>query len=216
MKFVNAKEGVRKIHTGEMLELLTTILMIVAGSRTSVSDMFQKAGNNDGYDTVMWIASACLIISLFCTAIGSVFKVLGIVKASKDEGSFIAAIIFTLLNLALEIGGNVLNQNELLKDIISPLKGLLNVLTMYCIVRGIIIMSEKSNNISLHGEGRKSMSLILWTELLSIVLQVLGRFISTKSEMFAIPVIVGIVTMILALVSYIVYLKLLKKAANEL
>ena len=216
MKFTNAKKGIKKIHTGEMLELLTTILMIVASGRTSFSEMFQKSGNTNGYNTVMLIASICLIVSLICTGIGSIFKIFGILDASKDEGSFIAAIIFTLLNLALEIGGNVLKQNELLKDIISPLKSLLNVLTMFCIVRGIIIMAEKSNNMSLHGQGRKSMSLILWTELLSIVLQILGRFISSKSEMFVIPAVVGIVTMILALISYFVYLKLLKKAANEL
>ena len=216
MSFKNAKDGIKKIRTGELLSLLTIVTAFVMTVASGLAESMKQSGKNEYYDTVMLIARIALFGELIISALSSILKILGIVQASKDSKKFSSALVFAGLSLAISVVSTFFTKSKTVSDRISPVTGLLNVFTTYFVVTGIQELAEKIKDSALQKECEKSLFYILRAEIGSIVVQILGILFKNNSAVTAISAVAGIVTLVLSLISYLVYLGLLKKAAKAL
>ncbi|MBQ3384755.1 MAG: hypothetical protein IJG59_06035 [Erysipelotrichaceae bacterium] len=216
MTFKNVKAGLKQLRAGELLILLTIVTGLVFSVAGTYAQQMEKAGNTEAYNTAMTVAAIGLITTMVITALGNIFKVLGILKASKDGGKFSTALAFAALNVALSLAGTFFTKNNLVSDGIRTATSILDVFTTYFVVNGILEVSEKISNTELKNQCEKSIFWILRAEICSAIVQVIGIFMKKNPNLTAIASVVAIAALVMSLISYIVYLKLLKKAAKAL
>ena len=87
---------------------------------------------------------------------------------------------------------------------------------MIFVVTGIINLAKKVENEEAQKAGTKSLTYIILVEVLVLAVNIITKFITEKSELFWIPAAIAVVSLILSLISYFVYLKALKKGSQML
>ena len=216
MSFENARKGLKQVYRGELLELLAAIAGGALSFAGNMAEGVKNAGDTGKYDLFIKVAAIRLVIGMVLTALASLLKVLGISKASSDNKSFGHALIFILINLIVSLGSSLLNKWGISEDTMSLVKGICNTFTMVFVVDGIISLARKVGNETVEKTGKRAVWYILAVEVCAAAVNILAHFITKNSELFWIPAVIGIVTMILYVISYIVYLKTLRKGANML
>lgn len=216
MTLKNAKAGLKTLRTGELLILLTVLTSLVLSISGTVAEELQKAGQTDAYNTAMAVSAISLVVTMAITALGNILKVLGVLKASKDGGKFSTALIFAALNVALSIAGTFFFKSGKAADGIRSATGIVNVFTTYFVVAGIQDVADKIGNAELKKKCEKSMFLILRAEVCSVVAQAISMFMKNNPAMNTVAGVIGVVALVISLVSYLIYLGLLKKAVNAL
>ena len=215
MSFKNAKNGIKKIRAGELLGLLTIVTTFVLTITGGIAENMKEAGNAR-YETVVTVARIALFAELFISALSSILKILGIVQASKDSGKFSSALIFAALSLAISVVSGFFTKSKAVSEGIGPITSLLNVFTTYFIVMGIQELAEKTKDSVLQKECEKSLFYVLRAEIASVIVQVISILFKNSAAVTTISAVAGIASLVLSLISYFVYLGLLKKAAKAL
>ena len=211
MKFENVKKGLKQVFTGEIMELLSTLAMTVM---TFFGEMGGEAAS--AKDTIMAIASIGLIAGMVFSALSTYFRVLGVANAKKDESNFTGAFVTVLLSLALTLLNSPLKKMGLSAELLNALKTGFNTLTMVFIVNSIIKVAGAIGNDKVEKSARKSLTFIVLGELCVLVVNFLSNFIKSDSELFWIPACIACVSMVLSVVSYFMYLKVVNQGSKML
>ena len=223
MKFPNAANGVKKIFTAEILSLIAAVLVIVAAIMA-----FSTVGAAKGYEATNSNAAAAgalasgfgLIIfsigSLVLSLIAFILNIVGVAKASRDESTFkialyalIAGVVFACLSSAFE------NLSGPLSGAMSALETVAELIVTLYVIQGIRMLASRLNNREVDNQGRKIYMIILAVLMLRLVANILvaifgGRFTTSLALIFY------IVSIVLSVVQYIMYLVFLAKAKKML
>ena len=213
MNFENAKKGLKQLYFGEIFELLSAIAMGVMGFAGNMAQGLKEGAN---YDKAMSVAAIMLVAAMILTAVASLLKVLGIFKSSQDHKSFGSALIFVLINLIISLMSSVLKKWGVSEDTMNLVKGICNTFTMLFVLQGIIALAGKISNAEVEKTGKRAIWYVLAVEVCARAVSILSRFITSKSDLFWIPAVISVVTMILYIISYLVYLKSIRKGAKML
>ena len=223
MMFPNAAKGVKKIFTAEILSLIAAFLIIVAAVMA-----LSTFGSIKGFEATQSTAAAAgafasgigmaifSIGSLVLAIIAFIFNILGVVQASRDESTFkialyalIAGVVFTCLGSIFE------NMSGPLSGAMSALATVAELIVTLYVIQGIRLLASRLNNREVDNQGQKIYMIILIVLILRLIASILvaifgGRFTTTLALSFY------MVSIVLSLVQYIMYLIFLAKAKKML
>ena len=223
MKFPHAANGVKKIFTAEILSLIAAALIIVAAVMA-----FSVVGSVEGYEATKsnaaaagaLVSSAGLLIfgigSLVLSLISFILNIVGVARASRDESAFkialyalIAGLVFTGLSSAFE------NLSGPLSGAMSALATVTELIVTLYVVQGIRLLASRLNNREVDNKGQKLYMIIFVVLIIRLIANILvaifgGRFTTILA------LCIFMVSTVLSLVQYIMYLIFLAKAKKML
>ena len=156
--------------------------------------------------------------------IGFIFLLIGANKASKDEDSqgdhnFQYAFITMIFSVVLSIVGAALSTAApSFAKAMTSVSSVGEIISTYFILYGISSFAKKIGNTELAEKSYKMVWAILFLHIFGLVMESIPNFISAGTISGTILIILAILGLVLAVVSYILYLKILvdaKKAFAE-
>ncbi len=209
MKFPNALKGLKKIYTSEILTLLAGVL----------SGVLTYLGEGIGANTEaskMAILAALLIGFSIITIIAYILNFVGTAQAGKDESSFKSALLWILIGIVLTVAATVLGESHSLYRYLSNGTRLADILTTVYIIQGVICLANRVGNEEQAQRGKRVQNMIVIIYALSFVLQIANDFLNVEKIPAAILAACGFGAMILLIIAYITFLKLLSRAKKML
>lgn len=217
--FVNAKDGVSKIFTAAIIELICAVVAAIA---LCVSGLQLPAG-------IMLTVSILALATLVLVIVAFILNLVGLSKAGKDSNSINNAFTFAICGIVIAIVCAILNAippigQSQAGQIIYMCASIFTSFVQIIIV--VYVCQGCSNLLSIRGEDKLAQS-GLTTGTVFAVAYALGAILQLMSSMFVLEhdeidvtgvliTIFAIVYLILCIVAYIKYLVFLGKAKNKL
>ena len=220
MTFPNGFHGIKKIFTSEILDLIASVCMIVCAVLTIVFLASADADAAGGAIAGGLGAVAFLLAALVLSIIAYIFKLIGIKRAGRDEERFNTAFIFAIFALILTIVSSVIasitGTNSIWDDLIKTIATLFELLVTLYIVNGIQAFGERLGHEELVQKGRTYFIIFLILYILRMIASVIPVFFGANETTASISGTMLLVSAILSLICYILYLALLGKAKKVL
>lgn len=215
MKAENAKLGIGKIYRAEILTIIATIISIAG---IVVMIVFGKVVSSKG-DTVNntdVISLIVILVSLVLAIIAFVLNLRGIFLASKDEPAFKDALVAVILGLLTSILAGVFSKNRpSLSNAFESANNIAELFTAYYIIRGCINLAQQKKDEKIVKSGNTAMTLVFIVWIAAAILKIVPTFIPADSRT-AVEGILSIASLVLAIIAYIIYLKVLRKTSDIL
>ena len=218
MSYENARNGIGKVFTSQILAIIAAVCTLIAGimaalliGSVSAESVGGAAASGIGA-TVFSIGSYVLILIAF------ILELVGLNKAGKDseqlKKAFTITIVSIVVELVIAIVTNLTGEVAWINQIGDIVATILTLLVTYNVLYGCAGLKPE-----LSDKANKVWKMYMIVMILSIVLAVLGAIlsivgVSTASAVIAIVLI--IVDFIFDIVSYFMYLGFLKTAKDTL
>ena len=215
MKFQNAFEGVKKIFAAEILSLIGSVCatvmlaLLVGASIAAANSPATGAAASLGGMAVLVVAVTVLAIIAF------IFKLIGVIKASKDEPSFKVVLYLIIAGIVVSVVSGIFSGNATVKGIASILNDLVNLgITVY-IIQGIKNLAAKLGDENMVKKGDTIFKYILAIYILVIIAQIVSLILQNTTGLIIVLVII-VISGILNVIQYFLYLGYLSKAKKML
>ena len=215
MKAENAKSGIGKIYRAQILTIIVTIISI-AGAVAMIGFGKAIASNGDTINNTDVVSLIVLLVSLVLAIIAFFLNIRGISLASKDEPAFRDAMVMLIMGLLTAIlSGVFANIKPSLSSGFETANNIAELFTTYFIIRGCINLAQQKNEEKIVKSGKSAMAMIFVVWILAISLQAILTFIPANSKE-TVAGILSIASLVLAVIAYIIYLKVLRKTSDIL
>ena len=212
--FSNAYEGVKKIHKAEILALIASILILI-GSILGATGL--QAGEDTASGNGLLVGGGLIVIvAALLMIVASIMNIIGVNRASKDEPAFKNALIALLVGIVANIVVSAFSGNPTVSSIGKTINNLTEVLASYFICTGVISLADRLGNSAVSASGKKVRSILMGIWVASAVLNALAILFGTNETMQTILGITAIVSGIISIVAYFLYIGLLGKAKKML
>ena len=225
MKLTNAYEGVKKLFTSEILNLISQLCLFLAGigavitlaSLTIEEDTveIQSAAAGGGIMMVIFLFAAGVL-----TIIAVILKLLGMRTAGADEKDFSDGFILAVFALILTLVSSALSSinggNNVFDDIATALASLLQIGAMMYVTRGIVKLAYRMNNQKVANMGNRIFILYSVILFVGIILRVVSAFFYGPSVITTAAAVILLLSGIVSAVAYILYVVFLGKAKKML
>ena len=215
MRFPNAAKGVKKLFTAEILQLIAEVVAIVAIAMLIITLAAEKVQSQGG----VIIAGTGTVILFGATAvltlIAGIMSLVGVIQSAKDEGAFKVALIAIIISLAAAVVAGVFSSNGVIQSICQVIQNVMSLAVTLFVINGITNLAEKLNNTEVWSRGRSLLKVIICILAFSLIASFIslifgGAFVSTAAAILA------LISAILNVVCYILYLILLNKGKKML
>ncbi len=205
MEYSNARKGIKKIFTYEVIEIVIALLAILIAVLGVVSFDGNKAlaGEKEavGAGLVIIIAGIAIVV---LTIIGIIILIKGLKLAAMDErehfkNAFYASLIVLVGSILIGLSSVVEFIGDYSKYINAAVSGT-TIFMFLSIVYGIKTIAEKIGRLDIAG---LSIPIIVITIIVTCIAAI-GRFVDND--------VMKVASEILTLISYVVYLVYLSKA----
>ncbi len=205
MEYSNARKGIKKIYTYEVIEIVIALLAILIAVLGVVSFDGNKALAGDkeavGAGLVIIIAGIAIVV---LTIIGIIILIKGLKLAAMDErehfkNAFYASLIVLVGSILIGLSSVVEFIGDYSKYINAAVSGT-TIFMFLSIVYGIKTIAEKIGRLDIAG---LSIPIIAITIIVTCIAAI-GRFVDND--------VMKVASEILTLISYVVYLVYLSKA----
>ena len=219
MTYPNAFSGVKKLHTAQILSLISVICGVVVAILLllSGSAILGFADLEDGaafgiLALVVGLAAAVLSV------IAYIMQIIGLKQAGKDDRSFYTAFVFAIIALILTVAAaifSVLNvANGFGDDIANIFTKVSAVVIAAFVINGVRNTAEALGQDDM-AQKAKSVAILQAVFLcLSIVANIVALFTGNAAEIIA--TILALISAVLMIIFTIVYLIFLGKAKRML
>lgn len=163
-----------------------------------------------GTGTVILLAVAAVL-----ALIGGIMALIGIINASKDEGSFKVALVAIIISLCAAIVGGIFSQNSTIQSICQIVQNLMSIFVTVFVIQGVSNLAEKVGNDNVAAQGKTLLTIIVAIYALSLIANIIvlifgGMFVSVTAG------VIAVIALVLNVIGYIVYLSLLSKGKKML
>ena len=215
MKFQNAFEGVKKIFAAEILSLIGSVCATVMLA-LSVGALISAANSSATGAAASLGGMAVLVVAVTVLAIiAFIFKLIGVIKASKDEPSFKVVLYLIIAGIVVSVVSGIFSGNATVKGIASILNDLVNLgITVY-IIQGIKNLAAKLGDENMVKKGDTIFKYILAIYILVIIAQIVSLILQNTTGLIIVLVII-VISGILNVIQYFLYLGYLSKAKKML
>ena len=205
----NAKKGIGRIYNAEILSILAAIIAIVA---TVLLTLFGKAVASEGksFNITDVISVISMIIGLVLAIVSFFLSLTGIRIASDDEQSFSSALVALILQVVFSVLKAIFGSKSI-AGALGTAENIAEILVTYFVIQGCINLAKKLKNQEVEALGNNTLKLIIIVWLASILLDIISSFVGSGNVGSVIGAILGIAALVCTLISYILYLKLLRK-----
>ncbi|MBQ9414130.1 MAG: hypothetical protein IJU16_03280 [Clostridia bacterium] len=215
MKFPNAAKGIKKIYNAEILNLIAILLtglvliltVVLAGSVSAESEV----GAGLSGVGVLVCAAAVGVLAI----ISLILMIIGTIQAAKDESSFRMIIFLTILNMIIACLAACFSGNQFINSLSTSFNAVVSLISSVLVVIGVSNLARGVHNGELEAKCASILKIIICIGLLSLVARFFAVFMLNAVAM-AFVIALVVVSMILSVVQYILYLSMLKKAKNVL
>ena len=222
MKFPNAAKGVKKIFTAEVLNLIGTIVMVIAAIVATIGGAIAAgAQTEEGWALALggggMVALILIAVSMILATIAYIMNLVGVINASKDETNFKSALIFLIVGIVTTILVAVFRNNPVVYSMLLSLGNLMNVFVNIFVIAGGVKLADRMNRGDVSTKGTNVLKLIIVVAILSLIASLISSFMGgmVASVMAAVLFIVGLVLNIIKYFMYLSFLSQLKKALAE-
>ena len=205
MTFPHAAKGINKIFTAEILALIAFVFSGIATVGAVITaNILANDSNAD-------IAAAAIVLAI----VSVIIKFIGIFNASRDERAFKSVIYLTLINLGVAILAACFSGIPFFNNLSNIVTDLVEFIVSLLIILGIGKLALQLNNPEIIQKCGTLFRLILWIGLLSLFMSFFSIFLPSQAA-YVIILILRILSIVLSVVQYILYLSLLVKAKKML
>ncbi|MBP3758225.1 MAG: hypothetical protein J6I83_00090 [Firmicutes bacterium] len=215
--FPNAYNGVKKIYLAEILGLIAAVIGGIAGIAAAVGILAKEAGEQgSGYDAAVFGGGVVVIIAGILLLISFILNVLGISKASQDEPNFKKAMIWLIISLIGSFALGMTNEGSAINIAANFVYQAADVLVTFFVINGLISLAEKLGRSDLAARGTKLKNLIIGIYVIALVVSLISAFMANSETMETIAGVLACAALIIMIIAYFMYLKLLSRARNML
>ncbi len=220
MRFPNAAKGVKRIFTAEILGLIAGIAMVIAyifgivavAAAFNANDQSAAMGSFASFG----VMGILLIVALVLMIISFIMNIVGITNASKDEKSFSTALLFLVIGLAASVIGSFLqNVNPTIYGLCTSLSQLMNLFVNIFVISGIIRLADQLNRGDISQKGANIFKLLIAIYIIMLIVSLIATFMGGLTASIVAGVLM-LVSAILSVVKYFLYLSFLSKAKKML
>lgn len=218
MTFPNAYKGIKKLHTAQVLGLISAILGVVIAifvvlSVAAISTQNESAAVVFGLlILVVGIAAGVLAI------IAYILQIVGLKNASHDDNSFYTAFVFAIIGLVLTVLATIFSSlnvaNGFGDDIASLFTKFSTIIITAFVIIGVSNLAGKLEQSAMAKRAKSVGTLQIVILALSIVASIIALF--TGNAATIISGVLGLIAALLTVVFAIVYLVFLGKAKKML
>lgn len=219
MTYPNAFTGVKKIHTAQILSLISVICGVVVAilllmSGTAVLGFSDLADGAAFGILAIVVGLAAAVLSV----IAYIMQIIGLKQAGKDDRSFYTAFVFAIIALVLTIVAaifSVLNvANGFGDDIANIFSKVSAVVIAAFVINGVRNTAEALGQDAMAQKAKRVAILQAVFLCLSIVANIIALF--TGNAAVIIATILALISAVLMIIFTIVYLVFLGKAKRML
>lgn len=215
MTFPNAAKGIKKIFSAEIIALIATVF---TGAVTVGAVIFAtKLANDDSAaaGVTAIILLACGIVAAVLAVIAAVLKFVGVFQASRDETSFKSVIYLTLLNLGVAVLAACFSGLPFFNNLSGIVTDIVEFVVSLLIILGIGKLALQLSQLEILQKCGTQFRLILWIGILSLIMRFFSIFLPGQAA-YVIILILSVLSIVLSVTQYILYLSLLVKAKKML
>ncbi|WP_316608711.1 hypothetical protein [uncultured Ruminococcus sp.] len=222
MKFPNAAKGVKRIFTAEILGLISTILLIIGFVLLIPAVLVAKNGA-EGLEGAAIGATVAMgvfvLIAGVLSIIAFIMNIIGISNASKDEENFKSALLFLILGLVAKAAsitiGRFVKDAAVATGMLDSASSLLNIFVTIFVISGIVKLADRLNRGDISAKGTNVLKILIAVNVLSLIASFVASVMGGPVAS-GVSLVLAIVSAVLSLVQYIMYLSLLGKAKKML
>ena len=219
MKFPNAYNGVKKIHTAAVLSLIGDLTFVIAAVLAVISGGMIRSGAAESAVGAMTGISAGLIVSSIAggvlALIAFILNLVGTILASKDEAFFKTALLFIIVGIVATVLSMAFVNNSIVTDFSLIFVNLAQMLVASYIVQGIVNLASKLNEHSMVKQGGQVRIYLLIAYSVPIAVDLIAIILSLSKKSLLANVF-SLAGSALSLVVYFIYLTYLKSAKKML
>ena len=215
MRFPNAYKGVGRIYKAEILMLITSVLLIIAGI-IMIAALPQIEADNDGALAVAGGALIVMLVSSIVATVAFILNLMGISSAMKDEPSFKMAMICTCVAIGASVLSSILSSSETVSDIFNTVYNIAKIIVTLMIIQGICNLSVRMKNQDMLDRGKRLMYLLLIVQCLALVASIISAVFQRSNSGLATAGVLLIISAIIDIVESFMYLGYISKAKKML
>lgn len=214
--FPNAEKGIKKLFKAEIFALIAAVIAVAAAVATIIGGAIGKAGNEAaafaalGAGVIIGAGAGVLLIVAF------ILNLVGLLNAQKDDRNFTIALYFTGAGIASSLLTSVFAANGALSGTFTTISNIASLLTTLFVINGIMSLAGKLNDEKMVQKGKTYLYLIFAVHILSIVAGIIGIVFRANEAMLIAAGVLMILSGILEIVAYFLYLSYLAKAKKML
>ena len=215
MTFKNALQGVKKLFTAEILNLIAIACALVAAVIGLLAVSATVAGSEggavaSGVGTIVFLAASVVL-----PIIAFIMHLVGLRQAGKDEDYFQTAFIYAIFALVIRVISGVFTLlnvgNGIADNIAITFSRICEIIVFVLVVYGITNLADRLHKSGILGTASKLITLYIITYGIAIIADLIVIFFPGETSL-TIGGIMGIISAICSLVAYIIYLVYLGKA----
>ena len=224
MRFPNAAKGVKNIFTAQILQLIGNICAVI-GSIILISSGVTAVLTNGSDAGLIAALSQAAGASIFIVAysilglIAFIMLIVGIVNAKKDEESFKSALICLIIGIVVPIIGVLFSRvSRVVSSLCMSVGNLMGLFVTIFIISGIIKLADQLNRGDVSTKGSNILKMIIVIAGISLILGIVSSFMMANAAIMVTAMILIVISLVLSVIQYIMFLTLLaqaKKMLNE-
>lgn len=217
MNFPNAANGVKKIFTSQVLDIVSAIIFVIMAI-TSIVTVLSAVNENAGATVGFGLGSIVLALGGTVVAIvAAILMLVGVIKAGKDDQNFKTALAFIVLGIvAAVIGSCFQSSNVFVYNICSTISKIADLCTTCYIIMGVISLAEQLGETAVAEKGKSLFKVILAVYVISILGMACYTVFYFNSAFAVIGGVILCISYIVSIVAYFLFISLLLKAKKML
>ena len=217
--FENARKGLGKIYKAEILTILAAIIAIVAAIVMFAMGKVVRT-EASSINTADIVSLISMLVALVIGIISFFLNLFGIIAASKDDESFKNALITLFIGIISSVVASILrNKHADIATYFDAINNISELFVMYYVIAGCVNIAVSKKNEALAATGNKTKVIIIVIWAIGLVLNFFKGYFEGKGTTTALGVayiIIAVVGAIASIVSYIIYLVILRKTIDSL
>ena len=216
METKNMAKGLHQIFVSRIMTLIGTILGALGGSVVLAIAMVtvnQDADYNAamaGFAGMTAAMSVIFFVGLALLVLGTIFTLVGLGNASKDDARFKTVLIFALISLACSIISSILQAIPMLAQLLKIFSTALDLVVILLTIAYAAEALTRKGRADLAEKGLNIQKLILVIILITLIVDVIIIFPTPVTA------ILSIVVLILQIVYWFSFMIFLSKASKAL
>ena len=215
MRFPNAFRGIKKIWLAELLMLLAAVIgivliVVIAANSTLVGE--EIVVNEDAVRTpaaILGIGTALIALVAF------VLNLLGLINARGDDAGFRIALLVTVLGIIASAVSAIWSTNQVLVKWMDIAVTIFSLFASYYVLTAIANLADQYPDAATKALALKSRTLLEGSFCATAVFKFIINIFKIQDGS-TIYTILSIVALVLELVSYLLYLRVLTKGKKML
>lgn len=217
MRFPNAFSGVKKIFAAEILQIIGVVAMglavafLVLLSESVNADNAVTGVGNFAFMSIFAIGGAVVLI------VAAILKIVGLVKAGKDEKSFKYALYLIIVGVIASVVASFFqSSNTFLYNIFDTVFKVADLLSTILIIQGIMTLAANLGDDVMVEKGATIFKVIIGIYVFAILGTIAYAILFPLPLLRVIGIVCYCISVFLSITSYVLFIAYLSKAKKML